>query len=138
MPVAWRVSRADGAAFNLQTVNKTNDRSQVLKVGELKMKMTLQQANHLIETADKMFRRAALAWERGSNSGNTEGMKRGEKQCEACRARAELMLEPLGIAVDYPGLYPSFTVAGGSYHTTESAVSAALILSAVLKRSTIN
>ena len=73
-----------------------------------------------------------LAWERGSNSGSGAGMARGEKQCEACRERAEKMLAPLGIVVDYPGLYPSFAVAGGSYHTTESAVSAALELPATL------
>src|SRR3546814_2687039 len=42
------------------------------------------------------------------------------------RSRAEALLTPLGIEVDYPGLYPSFTVNGYSYHSTESAVSAAL------------
>jgi len=80
----------------------------------------------MIETADKLFRRAALALERGNNSGNSAALKRGEKQCDACRVRAEKLLEPLGIEVDYPGLYPSFMVKGHSCHTTESAVSLAL------------
>jgi hypothetical protein len=90
------------------------------------MKMNLLQANATIERADKLFLRAARAWERGSNSGNSAGMKRGERQCGALRSRAEDMLGELGITVDYPGLYPSFTVNGFGYHTTESAVSAAL------------
>lgn len=88
--------------------------------------MTLQQANALIERVDNLFRRAALAWERGTNSGNSEAMERGNKRCDAMHKEAEELLKPLGIVVDYPGLYPSFTVRGFSYHTTESAVSAAL------------
>lgn len=88
--------------------------------------MTLQQANALIERAESLFRRAALAWERGNNSGNSEALERGNKRCDAMRNEAEELLRPFGIAVDYPGLYPSFMVRGFSYHTTESAVSAAL------------
>lgn len=92
----------------------------------MKTTMTLQQANALVERADSLFRRAALAWERGNNSGNSEAMRRGGQRCDAMRSEAEALLSPLGIAVDYPGLYPSFTVNGFSHHTTESAVSAAL------------
>lgn len=92
----------------------------------MKTTMTLQQANALVERADGLFRRAALAWERGNNSGSDHGMERGNKRCDAMRNEAEELLRPLGIAVDYPGLYPSFTVGGFSHHTTESAVSAAL------------
>lgn len=92
----------------------------------MKTTMTLQQANALIERADSLFRRAARAWERGSNSGNGDGLRHGEKQCERFRNQAEELLKPLGIVVDYPGLYPSFTLNGFAYHTTESAVSAAL------------
>lgn len=92
----------------------------------MKTTMTLQQANALIERADSLFKRAARAWERGNNSGNGQLLTHGENQCDRFRTQAEALLTPLGVAVDYPGLYPSFTVNGGSYHTTESAVSAAL------------
>ena len=88
--------------------------------------MTLQQANALIQRADGLFRRAALAWERGNNSGNNAELERGEKQCDAIRSRAETLLQPLGIACDYPGLYPSLTVKGRTFYTVESAVSCAL------------
>lgn len=88
--------------------------------------MTLLEANKLIETCDSLFHRAAKAWERGNNSGNSECLERCEKQCDAFRDRAEKLLQPLGVVVDYPGLYPSFMVNGFAYHTTESAVSAAL------------
>lgn len=100
-----------------------------LKVyGEAVPKLTLSQANDLIERADRLFHRAAKAWERGNNSGDSETLDRCNKQCDAIRERAEELLKPLGIVVDYPGLYPSFSIKGkaGNYHTTESAVSAAL------------
>jgi hypothetical protein len=88
--------------------------------------LTLQQANALIERADSLFNRAARAWERGNNSGNSVFKTRGEQQCERLRTEAESLISPLGITVDYPGLFPSFKVNGFGYHTTESAVSAAI------------
>ncbi len=88
--------------------------------------MPLQAANHTIRQADRLFERAARAWERGNNSGGGAQYQRGLKLCEQYRNEAEALLAPLGIAVDYPGIYPSFTVAGYSYYSTESAVSAAL------------
>ncbi len=88
--------------------------------------MTLQLANHTIRQADRLFERAAQAWIRGNNSGNNDTMKRCNALCERYRNRAEALLTPLGIEVDYPGLYPSFKVAGFEHHSTESAVSAAL------------
>jgi hypothetical protein len=101
-----------------------------LKNGQNKMKtkirMNLMQANATIERADSLFRRAANAWVRGNNSGDSVAHSHGTAQCERFRDKAEELLTPLGIAVDYPGLYPSFTVHGFAYHTTESAVSAAL------------
>ena len=90
------------------------------------MKTTLTQANQTIETADSLFHRAAKTWERGNNSGNSETLKRCEEKCDAFRVRAEKLLAPFGVCVDYTGLYPSFDFGGISYHTTESAVSAAL------------
>ncbi|MES2367362.1 MAG: hypothetical protein V4563_15910 [Pseudomonadota bacterium] len=89
--------------------------------------MTLQLANHTIRQADRLFERAARAWVRGNNSGNAAvTYPKCLKLCERYRNEAEALLTPLGIEIDYPGLYPSFTVAGYSYHSTESAVSAAL------------
>ncbi len=76
--------------------------------------------------ADRLFNQAALAWERGNNSGNCAALKVGEAKCEKLREEAEALLKPLGIIVDYPGLYPSFTVRGFSEHSTLAAVSAAL------------
>lgn len=118
---------AGRANFAVKQQNN-NERRQLGKHGKQTMKtiMTLQQANALIQRADGLFRRAALAWERGNNSGNSEALTRGEAQCDAIRTRAEELLEPLGISCDYPGLYPSLTVKGRTYYTVESAVSAAL------------
>ena len=90
------------------------------------MRMTTVQAVALADRADRLFRRAALAWERGNNSGNGAALKLGEDQCEKLRNQAEALLKPLGIVVDYPGLYPSFTVRGFAEHSTIAAVSAAL------------
>ena len=89
-------------------------------------RMIVLQAAFLAKQADRLFTRAAKAWERGNNSGNSEALDRGERQCDRYRMRAEALLKPLGIAVDYPGLYPSFTVNGHSEHSTLNAVSAAL------------
>jgi len=88
--------------------------------------MNLLQANALIREANRLFNRAANSWVRGNNSGNSATNRKCVSQCERFRNRAEALLIPLGVAVDYPGLYPSFTVRGFSYHSTESAVAAAL------------
>jgi hypothetical protein len=88
--------------------------------------ITLLEVLRIINDADSLFRRAAKAWERGNNSGDSAYMTRMEKQTDSCRARAEDKLAPFGITCDYPGLYPSFEVRGHSYNTTESAVSAAV------------
>lgn len=88
--------------------------------------MTLVQANATIDRADSLFQRAARAWERGNNSGNSDAYTRGIAQCGRLRDSADALLNPLGIKVDYLGLYPSFNVGPYCYHTTESAVSAAL------------
>jgi len=87
---------------------------------------TLLEINKLVRDADALFDRAARAWTRGNNSGDSAILERCEKQCDALRRQAEKLLTPLGITVDYPGLYPSFTVGSYGYHSTESAVSAAL------------
>jgi hypothetical protein len=87
--------------------------------------MTLLQTNALIRQADSLFKRAATAWTIGNNSGDAGVYDDFCKRCENYRNKAEDLLKPLGITVDYPGLFPSFTVDGFSYHSTESAVSAA-------------
>lgn len=86
----------------------------------------------LVEKAEKLFQRAASAWERGNNRGGDNPgyyQKMLAKQSELHR-EAEALLAPLGIECDYPGLYPSFTVGGYSYHDTRSAVRAALDMKA--------
>lgn len=89
-------------------------------------KMTLVEAVALVKRADALFERAAKAWVHGNNSGDSGKLATGERLCEAYRQEAVEILAPLRIAVDYPGLYPSFKVGGFDYHDTLSAVSAAL------------
>lgn len=89
------------------------------------MPLTLTQANDLIDRCDRLFHRAAKALERGRGM-DDETLARSERQADAIRARAEELLKPLGIVCDYPGVYPTFSVAGGVCYTTEAAVSAAL------------
>lgn len=88
--------------------------------------MTIVQAKFLADRAQKLFDRAANAWCRGNNSGNNEYLHKCEKRCETLRSKAEALLKPLAIEVDYPGLYPSFKVKGFWHYSTISAVSAAL------------
>lgn len=89
-------------------------------------KMTVAQAVFMAKRADKLFEQAARAWSRGDGSGNSKAYHKGLNKCEQLRNEAEALLAPLGIAVDYPGLYPSFTVNGFSEHSTINAISAAL------------
>lgn len=88
--------------------------------------MTVLQAKFLADQCDKLFNRAALAWERGNNSGNNEKLKRGYALCDKYRQEAIKLLAPLGIEVDFPGLYPSFKVNGFDHHHTLGAISAAI------------
>jgi len=91
------------------------------------MPQNYNQAHALIEQADKLFRRAALAWERCNNNASVPGAyANGMKQCDKLRSQAEALLAPLGIECDYPGLYPSFKVNGYDEHSTQNAVSSAL------------
>lgn len=92
----------------------------------MKNKLTVIQAVFLAEKADKLFRRAAYAWEYGQNSGDGKTMSRCDKLSTKLQKQAEALLKPLGIIVDYPGLYPSFTVKGFAEHSTLAAISAAL------------
>lgn len=89
-------------------------------------KPTLVVANSIIKRADFLFRCAAKAYERGNNSGDSEYMEKQYALCDKLRGKAEALLTPYGIEVDYPGLCPSFKVRGYDHYTTESAMSAAL------------
>lgn len=92
----------------------------------MKAKLTVQQSVFLAEKAEKLFQRAARAWERGNNSGVPATLTRCELQCDKLRDQAESLLKPLKIEVDYPGLYPSFKVKGHWHYTPLSAISVAL------------
>lgn len=92
----------------------------------MKTKMTVVQAVFLAKQCDKLFTRAASAWVRGSNSGNNIEVTKQNALAQRKRDEAEKLLAPLGIEIDYPGLYPSFKVNGFTEHTTLQAISAAL------------
>jgi len=93
----------------------------------MKPKLTVQQAVFLAEKCDKLFERAAQAWVRGNNSADVPGYyERMLKLQGKLHDEAEALLAPLKITVDYPGLYPSFTVNGFDHHDALSAISAAL------------
>lgn len=89
-------------------------------------RMTVAEAKFLADKAEALFQKAARAWERGNNSGDSDTMQRCERQCDNYREEAQAILKPFGIETDYPGLYPSFLVRGGTYYTPLSAISAAL------------
>jgi len=95
--------------------------------------LTVAQAVHLSERVEKLFNRAANAWVRGNNSGDTKTMNRCNHLCGQLRRDAEALLKPLKIEVDYPGLYPSFKVNGFCEYTVLNAISAALERKAVRK-----
>ena len=93
----------------------------------MKNNMTVMEANQLADKCEQLFRRAALAWVRGNNSGNSAAMTRGEALCDKYRTQAEALLHPVGIVCDYPGLYPSFKTRGGfTEYACLSAISRAL------------
>jgi hypothetical protein len=79
---------------------------------------------NIIKESMTLFNRAATAWEDGNNSGNAKILAHKEKECKDLRSRAEKLLMPLGIKVDYPGLYPIFRVNGRDFHDIVSAVDA--------------
>ena len=85
-----------------------------------------EQVAGLIRQVDAKFRAAALAWERGNNSGVSALLTAAEERCDRLRDQAEAMLAPLGIQCSYPGLYPCFEVNGYHEHSTRSAILTAL------------
>jgi hypothetical protein len=83
---------------------------------EEKVKAVVKSAPAIVaDYLDKVFHRAADAWARGNNSGNSETMTRCDKQCEKLRKEAEQVLQLWKIKVDYPGLFPCFEWNGRHY-----------------------
>ncbi len=75
--------------------------------------------------ADYWFKRAARAWGEGNNSGDNATMEQRDADCDRYRDGSARMLALLGIACDYPGLYPTFAVDGHTYYDALAAVKAA-------------
>lgn len=73
------------------------------------------------------FRASATAGER-STSGFLSAAERNRLNArEVSQAQAgAALLKPFGISCEWPGLFPSFTVKGYSYHTVRAALSAAV------------
>jgi hypothetical protein len=88
-------------------------------------RLTHAQAVALAKEAEGLFNRAAQAWIRGNNSGNSEYLEHSSKACDKLRAKGQTLLDPHGITADFPGLYPVFEVAGRQYHTILDALDAA-------------
>lgn len=91
----------------------------------------------ITKQAESFFRRAAAAWTRGVGGVGPDGrpvpaneksanMALHEKECERLHAQAEAILRPLGIVVDYPGMYPMFEVQGREYVDLSSAIQATM------------
>jgi len=74
-----------------------------------------------INQAIKFINRAADAWERGNNSGNSEKLEKACKICDQLRSEAETILKEYGITTDYPGLYPTYKIENGfTFYDLES------------------
>lgn len=63
----------------------------------------------IADQADRVFRRAAQAWEDGNNSGNDATLQAGYVECDRQRGIGERVMALFGVECDYPGLYPTFT-----------------------------
>jgi hypothetical protein len=81
----------------------------------------------LIQRADAYFTLSRKAWLRANKcGGNAEKYQALCAEEQATADNGAALLAPLGVKVDWPGLYPSFTVKGYGEHTTKAAVLAAL------------
>jgi hypothetical protein len=89
--------------------------------------MTYLEAKRIDTTASRLFRLAVRAYERANQSNVSQDyIARNETMLDDYREQAEEMLALIGIGCDYPGLWPTFKVAGYEYHSLDSAISAAL------------
>ncbi len=85
-----------------------------------------EQVRALIRRAEAKFRLSARAWEIGNNSGDSATLAAMTRRENRLAAEGAALLAPLGIACDWPGLYPSFKVNGYEEHSTENAILSAL------------
>lgn len=78
--------------------------------------------NEVAAQFDHVWKQSALAWEQGNNSGDSAILTMKEKESRMWGGIGERMLALLGITCDWPGLYPSYKVAGYDYHSALSAI----------------
>lgn len=84
------------------------------------------QVRGLISRFDAYVNISKRAWEDQQERCNQSRIPELEKREQEYGDRCAKLLAPLGIKIDWPGLYPSFTVGGFAEHGTESAVLMAL------------
>lgn len=85
------------------------------------------QVANLVKRFNSYVKLSKSAWERRQDSRLTPAQYRALENREMRMGEnAEMLLRPLGIKCDWPGLYPSFTVNGYCEHTTEAAVLSAI------------
>lgn len=81
----------------------------------------------LIARADAMFEMSRRAWLKANDCGSDSKVYTLHTEREIRTANdGAALLAPLGISVEWPGLYPSFKVNGFEEHTTRAAVLAAV------------
>ena len=80
----------------------------------------------LIVRADAMFELSRKAYIRANDSRSKENPDVNTAIENRTANDGAALLAPLGVSVDWPGLYPSFTVNGYEEHTTRAAVLAAV------------
>ena len=76
-----------------------------------------------IRKADRLFHKAADAWERGNNSGDNDTLVCYDSLSDGYQKHAEIILKPLGITVDYPGLYPIYHYKDRDFYDAQSLIS---------------
>ncbi len=84
-----------------------------------------------IRLAEFKFNRAAQAWVRGNNSGDSEELSNQERIAAKFHGNAEKLLRDLnmGITVTYPGLYPVYHMNDRDYYDANSLLTDALKVS---------
>lgn len=91
------------------------------------MKTTYAELCAIERKAQRHFRASANAWERSNDRDLTPAARAIAAKRELTEAdKGAALLAPFGIACDWPGLFPSFKVAGFTYHDARSALSAAV------------
>ena len=60
---------------------------------------------------------SARAWTRGNNSGDSDTLAREEANCARLRSHVETLMAAIGVAMDWPGLYPTYRLNGRGYYS---------------------